>query len=213
MADLNWIQAWEQWRTGAQLSNATLWGLSILWLGRAGKIAEFIGGATVILEIIGPDRIREASTYLLALITVKDIRARLANVSGWLHHFYFPHDRAAAVRERKITWQEIRGEPLLYLSTLLSLITVTFAWIYSPIATWWLNLLLAFILIYVLQLLIAPVIAAVSSFLILCITGLLALIIIKPLAWVLALPTLNTAVKIIAFLCLTIGFHFDLMSS
>jgi hypothetical protein len=31
----------------------------MIWWGRAGKIAAFLGGLTVVLDVIGPDRIRE----------------------------------------------------------------------------------------------------------------------------------------------------------
>jgi len=34
-----------------------MWGLPILWWGRIGKILQFSGGAVVVLDLIGPERI------------------------------------------------------------------------------------------------------------------------------------------------------------
>ena len=47
------------WFAGQQVpGDAVLWFMSVRWWARAGKIATFVGGATVILDLIGPDRLR-----------------------------------------------------------------------------------------------------------------------------------------------------------
>jgi hypothetical protein len=214
MIELTWMQAWELWRSGAQLSQETLWGVSILWLGRAGKIMQFAGGATVLLEIIGPANIQAFGNHLLKIASLGKVRKSLASVLGWLKNFYFnPNPSPSDLRERQFTWQEIKTEPLLFISTGISLIAVIAAWQFSPIATWWINLILAIVLLYVLQLLVAPWLAALFCTLLLAGVGAIALLIVKPIAWVLAQKMLSHAIKVLAFLLLACGFHFDLLSS
>jgi hypothetical protein len=47
------------WFGNVQVNQHTLYGWSILALGRAGKVAAFFGGMTVVLDLIGPERIRQ----------------------------------------------------------------------------------------------------------------------------------------------------------
>ncbi|WP_214317564.1 hypothetical protein [Nonomuraea sediminis] len=58
MADLSLIQAWQMWLDNVQVSQDTLYGWSILALGRMGKVVAFLSGLTVVLDIIGPERLR-----------------------------------------------------------------------------------------------------------------------------------------------------------
>lgn len=56
------LEAWGQWFSGNTVpGQAELWGVSVLWWGRIGKALAFLAGATVILDIIGPERLREWS--------------------------------------------------------------------------------------------------------------------------------------------------------
>ncbi|MEV4059748.1 hypothetical protein [Nonomuraea dietziae] len=59
MTDLDLVEAWELWLSNVQVNQHTLYGWSILALGRAGKLVSFVAGMTVVLDIIGPERIRE----------------------------------------------------------------------------------------------------------------------------------------------------------
>lgn len=47
------------WAQGKALTGMSLWGIPVIWWGRAGKVSAFLGGLTVVLDVIGPDRIRE----------------------------------------------------------------------------------------------------------------------------------------------------------
>lgn len=56
---IGYLDAWRQWLDGQQPSpDLQLGFMSIRWWGRAGKIAAFFGGGTIILDLIGPDRLR-----------------------------------------------------------------------------------------------------------------------------------------------------------
>jgi hypothetical protein len=56
--DLGLWEAWTWWFQGVPLDSVSLWGVPILWWGRIGKTAAFLGGMTVILDIVGPESIR-----------------------------------------------------------------------------------------------------------------------------------------------------------
>lgn len=59
MADLGLLQAWNMWWDNIQVNQHTLYGFSILALGRIGKGVSFVAGTTVVLDVIGTDRIKE----------------------------------------------------------------------------------------------------------------------------------------------------------
>jgi hypothetical protein len=62
MASVGYFEAWSRWVDGdAGLRDAELWGLRILWWGRVGKFAAFLAGMTLVMDIIGPERLRQFS--------------------------------------------------------------------------------------------------------------------------------------------------------
>jgi hypothetical protein len=44
MADISYFDAWRLWLEGRSTLGNNLFGVPMIWLGRAGKIAAFIGG-------------------------------------------------------------------------------------------------------------------------------------------------------------------------
>jgi hypothetical protein len=59
--DLSLTDAWTLWWSGRQLTDHTLYGVSVLWLGRLGKFLAFLAGATLVLDLIGPERLKDWS--------------------------------------------------------------------------------------------------------------------------------------------------------
>lgn len=58
MDTISLFEAWWRWSEGdPTLRDANLWGLRVLWWGRLGKLAAFVAGLVLIIDIIGPDRI------------------------------------------------------------------------------------------------------------------------------------------------------------
>lgn len=65
---IEWAEAWRLWFGGQQPpSDAVLWFMSVRWWARAGKIAALLGGMTVILDILGPERLRGIAAKIRAL--------------------------------------------------------------------------------------------------------------------------------------------------
>lgn len=62
MSSVGYLEAWARWFDGdATLRDAELWGLPMLWWGRIGKFAAFLAGMTLIMDIVGPERLRQFS--------------------------------------------------------------------------------------------------------------------------------------------------------
>ncbi|WP_440103757.1 hypothetical protein [Streptosporangium sp. H16] len=59
MSDISYFEAWSMWLDGKSALGNDLAGMPMIWWGRFGKIGAFVGGMTVVLDVIGPERIRE----------------------------------------------------------------------------------------------------------------------------------------------------------
>jgi hypothetical protein len=55
--NLTLTDAWALWWSGQQLTDHTLYGAPVLWLGRAGKLLAFLAGMTLVLDMIGSERL------------------------------------------------------------------------------------------------------------------------------------------------------------
>lgn len=49
--------AWAAWADGQSTQDLTIAGMTLLWWARVGKLAQFVAGTVVLLDIVGPDRI------------------------------------------------------------------------------------------------------------------------------------------------------------
>lgn len=58
MADsISWFEAWMRWfSTGPIEPHTLMMGWPIYWWARVGKIAETVGAASVLIDIVGPER-------------------------------------------------------------------------------------------------------------------------------------------------------------
>lgn len=66
LSSVGYLDAWARWAAGdPMLRNADLCGLPVLWWGRIGKVSAFLAGMTLILDIIGPERLRQFSERYL----------------------------------------------------------------------------------------------------------------------------------------------------
>ncbi|MBN6034432.1 hypothetical protein [Amycolatopsis sp. 195334CR] len=62
MTAVDLVEAWRQWNAeNPALKDMRLWGTQILWWGRIGKIAMFVSGLVLVLDIIGPERMRRVT--------------------------------------------------------------------------------------------------------------------------------------------------------
>jgi len=64
-------EAWQLWFSGDLPSTATLWGASILWWGRIGKIIELVAGLTILVDLVGSQRLRDFGSSLHGLMSIR----------------------------------------------------------------------------------------------------------------------------------------------
>src|SRR5438876_6825500 len=57
-------QAWGLWQRGSIPENFSLWGQGKVFWGRFGKVLEFLGFASIIVEIIGPERLHRTGSRI-----------------------------------------------------------------------------------------------------------------------------------------------------
>ncbi|MEV6232781.1 hypothetical protein AB0L88_33450 [Saccharopolyspora shandongensis] len=62
--DVGFWEAVGMWWGGQKLEDFTMWGWPMLWWARIGKCLQFLGGAVVVLDLIGPTRFHQAALYL-----------------------------------------------------------------------------------------------------------------------------------------------------
>jgi hypothetical protein len=65
------VEAWSRWlEADADLRNSVLWGLPIVWWGRFGQIAAFLGGLVIILDIVGSEKLSNLGKYYDGILRV-----------------------------------------------------------------------------------------------------------------------------------------------
>jgi hypothetical protein len=64
MADISYFEAWQMWSEGRSTLGNDLLGMPMIWWGRLGKITAFASGATILLDIVGPMRLRAAQVQI-----------------------------------------------------------------------------------------------------------------------------------------------------
>ncbi|WP_433701740.1 hypothetical protein [Nocardiopsis sp. CA-288880] len=55
--DLTLTDAWTLWWSGQQLTEHSIHGMSVLWAARTGKLLAFLAGTTIVLDIIGSEKL------------------------------------------------------------------------------------------------------------------------------------------------------------
>ncbi|MCV9389051.1 hypothetical protein [Reichenbachiella ulvae] len=209
--DIDFIKAWELWFQGVGLTNYRLFGVSIFWLGRIGKIIQFLGGLMVIFEIIGFTRLSKFSANLKELINFRNIRQiaffGLENTRKWYQK----------TTSKKLTKEEKDVLKIDSSYTLMLIIAALISALYCSVKlaeymNWfWAIFLGSFAFSF--SGLIIPVIISLFALLFYCISYALNFFLISPIVWVLDKKSLNSIVKVIALMSVIVGTIFDLLAS
>ncbi|MBD2111261.1 MULTISPECIES: hypothetical protein [Cyanophyceae] len=195
-------------------TNTILWGISIFWWERIGKLMQLLGAATIIADIIGPEKIRRFGTSLQSTIAPNILIQFLKQCFDWYAVIFsqtilkeFADGSTRTETKRKNSQLDFLNHVICFLLTVLIMASAnlySFHWVF----------LIEFVIIYVCLLIsVAPILT------VLLIIGLtlLGLVInttlIKPAAWVLEHPSLDRSTKIASLLLLLAGFHFELLAS
>ncbi|WP_326834720.1 hypothetical protein VSH64_07290 [Amycolatopsis rhabdoformis] len=60
------LHAWREWLAGHDTAQLRVFGVTVLWWGRLGKTLEFLGGLTVVLDLLGRQRMESVHAALRA---------------------------------------------------------------------------------------------------------------------------------------------------
>ncbi len=189
--------AWREWAAGRSTLDLEVWGLEVVWWGRLGKILQFVGALTVVLDIIGPERLigfgqslRSASPFAG---TIARARRRWEPLWAW-------------VRERRRTPQPLpagwwtSGGFLVRL--VLVMVGVAVALLF---ASWGWLLVVAVLFGGLVFLGVAAIVSIVGQ-------GVFVLV-IRPFARVISVPSVDAWAKSVGVVLLLAGFHFDLLAA
>ncbi|MDP1715211.1 MAG: hypothetical protein Q8L41_10760 [Anaerolineales bacterium] len=215
MNNITYIEVWKLWFAGESTNQFYLWGLSILWWGRIGKVVGLLAGLVVISEIIGSGNLLRLSIELQTTIditttvtalknqwnsTISDMKGRdiISPFYGRLINFVF--------KANKYKTLKVSGF-LLLIITIVYLISAT-TWLgYYMLLLVLSNFLGNFlwkivvpILVLLYKLVIAIPVFAVDNF-------------IKNIAYLLAFLANDRKAKAFSVVLLILGFHFDLLAS
>ncbi|WP_370087663.1 hypothetical protein [Ekhidna sp.] len=205
--EIDIFEALEMWIQGVDLSTYKLHGVSILWLGRFGKMIQILGAFVVLVEIVGIQRFSEFSINLKETINFGNIRKiafyTISNTKRWFQR----------IRQGK-------GENEIEIDNSYVLILVLFAVAISFFSFIRLNQSIHWFwafnissLIFALSGYLIPVVIALSLFSFYIIASVINVVFISPLIWVMDRRRLNTIVKLVAFLLVVIGSALDLLAS
>jgi len=82
VADIGYFEAWQVWLDGKSTLGNDMFGLPMIWWGRAGKIGAFVSGMTILLDIAGPECLTSFADRLHALVQVLWSRALIYSFSA-----------------------------------------------------------------------------------------------------------------------------------
>jgi hypothetical protein len=222
MNEVGLVEAWGKWASGELAEEALLWGMSILWWGRIGKLTGFAAALAIIAEIIGPERLRAFGDSMHRMIAPRRCLGFTVEVWRWMK-LYAVRFVSKGAKEAKLTAEmeaskvnALIGWPcvLVFFGTWAGAVIVAFSedeWyvgvlriVMYCVPILFLSTLLCFVTV--------PVVA-VS----LCSGGLfLAMVdvlVIEPSAWLLERKQLDKLIKLGSVVLLILGFHFDLLAS
>ena len=197
MQAVGYWEAWSLWLSGAKLEDFAMWGVPMLWWARIGKLLQYSGGIVVVLDLIGPKRLRKAGSRLHSW------RNRLQQVEPadpfLTHHpegggsfrlwTLVPSGAASACL---VYWLTKRRDPS-FDHWIADIYRGLFLWVFSTLFVLvlglWVFLLVVHLLLLVIRLLLLG------------------------LAKVLREDRAGHPVRWVAFVLVTAGFHFDLLGS
>jgi hypothetical protein len=203
------LGAWELWFQARLNEDAVLWGLTILWWGRLGKLAEFFGAALIVADIIGPEKLRVYGDALHQFASLSFARKTFVDARTFARAFLREETQTVAdyvevlSRHKTGIFTVVTG----YLMAALSLYEI---WLAN--LAWWQFVLIAIISI-IAWFAISPLLAIVAVFAIGLFGFAIDKLIVTPMAWALMQPTPERVIKILSLALLIAGFHFDLLAS
>jgi hypothetical protein len=207
MNDLSYFECWSLWFQGHTLQDKVLWGMSILWWGRLGRIVGLVSALAVLAEIIGPQRLRETGTQLRQLFQMKKLTQMMSYTirSCQAAYEFFARDPSQSGNDSNLSVGTTLGAMLVVAYFFFAGI-VYLLWVFNYLNVWW-------VVFWICVAIGVPAILTAAIMLALGLLLLFQVLLIEPFARLLEQETVGNIVKCVSLHLLLIGFHFDLLSS
>ncbi|MEK6441858.1 hypothetical protein [Pseudonocardia sp. T1-2H] len=208
---ITWWDAWRLWFSGQEVDTQLRLGpWSILWWGRVGKIASFLAGATVVLDLIGHERLRRIGETLPKPNPARNLGYFLVGENFELFDWRVTPDPTARLYKDGVP-VPIKLSPRAKATSLVLAILsvpVTLTVLVLLPTSWWIDIILALpvycVTFFVVGLIFSSVVATIVS---------IPAFLLLSVARTLASKTPGQALRYLALVLLVTGFHFDLLAS
>jgi hypothetical protein len=212
--EISIVEAWSLWLSGRLSPNVMILGVSIFWWGRLGKVMQFVGAATIIADIIGPERIRHFGSSLHGAITARVLLRFLKDCFDWyqiVFRYTLMKDYTDEVISAKKQPKQVKLDILNYC---ICFLLTTFVILLAGLPpTSWVFLVEAAIIFGCLLVSVSPILTVLIVFSAAISSLVINAVLIQPLAFALEHPSLDRLTKIVSLLLLLAGFHFELLAS
>jgi len=211
------LHLWSNWASGNSVANSDLWGHSVMFWGRVGKVAQFFGAMAVVAELIGPERLRKFGRSLHSAFSYDALGIELRYSRDYLSTWRRFTAKTAEEEERDRLALQLAGNATQDVNLLVSLLPSAFllayVWRHHSLPIFVACVPVALALFPLCTMTVGPYAAVIVrtgwSFLWLAFDWL----VIRPTAWFLELERVDRWIKVAALLLIVIGFHFDLLAS
>ena len=198
------IDAWKLCELKRLPDDYILWGKSIRWWARLGIGVQFTGVITLIVEIIGPERIRSLGARLENKRKRNNSFSRMKWIINWPKRLYDIAKGASKGTLKEKANSIIDSFTLRIYSSLIALMLMIAA-IPDPTDLIIYPVLIIIFVITVISLILSVLLAGYAvSF---------DIIILRPVAWILEHKHLSKFLKILSLLAVLFGIHFGLLAA
>ncbi len=214
MDEISYFEAWASWIRGDAISSKLLWGCSILWWGRIGKMVGLVSALTILAEIVGPQRLRQTGTAMHGHFELRRTGQYIFSAARWTLLMWkdlLSRPGSKAEREARDEANQMGADNLNFV--VMPLAGVIVGIIVGLSSGWWSGLVAGFFVLVMGFFTIGPILTTSIIITVMIAATLLDLLFIEPLAWTLEHKHLGTIIKVASVILLLLGFHFDFLAS
>jgi hypothetical protein len=191
--------------------DAELWGIRVLWWGRLGKLAQLLGALTIVIEIIGPTRLRSFGASLRTFRGVHSARRLLRNNLVWSRAFFqsiFRADEEDRDKDHRVMQAVSPFFDAAGLTLYCTIYAVTVI-VFIVRHGWDLGVLIMGVIAgQLIGMLVAPAAVLLSAAFIFLVPATIDTLMFRPMAWLLEQSTLDKIAKVVGVLLILVGTHF-----
>ena len=209
--EITFSETCKLWLSDNLPADAILWGISIFWWERIGKVMQFLGGSTIIADIIGPEKIRQFGTSLQSTNSPKTLIQFLRRCFAWYVRIFRQTIMKDYTKDSG-DQESIKFFQLNILNYFICFLLTVFTVVIAELHIFnWFFLIEVIFIFGCLLVLIAPLVTVLTLVTIALLGLAVNSIFLQPLAHLLEHPSLDRLLKIASLLLLLLGFFGELL--